>query len=253
MSRRRSQIWILLLSNSGRRALWDGFRKWENERESINCVWMWMCVHEPLVCGKFDKRAAGQCWQVKPVRYTVTSLSERVIARWPGHLKIREAISPTLNCLSFSVYHPYFLSSVTPSRSFQIHLIPSKCLPLCPNPFSSNSFSASFIHFSFQILTIPPSLFATSFSIYRLGARRCFSGVSLITCGFTLMAMAKNRGTEAITHLTTHCLLCYIKGEWVIFQLQFTVSCLQLERSVELSGAYLCVHGSIVGLCAQIY
>lgn len=46
--------------------------------------------------------------------------------------------------------------------------------------------------------------------------------------------MAKNRGTEAITHLTTHCLLCYIKGEWVIFQQQFTVSCLQLERSVEL-------------------
>lgn len=135
---------------------------------------------------------------------------------------------------SLSTTHTFHSSSVTPSRSFQIHLIPSKCLPLCPNPFSSNSFSASFIHFSFQILAIPPSLFATSFSVYRLGAHCCFSGVSLITCGFTLMAMAKNRGTEAITHLTTHCLLCYIKGKWVIFQLQFTVSCLQLERSVEL-------------------
>lgn len=116
---------------------------------------MWMCVQEPLVCGRFDKRAAGQRWQVKPARYSVTSLSERVTARQPGHLKIKGAISLTLNFPSFSFDHPgfSFISCYSP--------------PLFPNPFHFfqtppslfKSFSAYFIHFCFQILAIAPSLF----------------------------------------------------------------------------------------------
>lgn len=164
MSRRRSQIWILLLSNSGRRALWDGFRKWENEREGINCVWM--CVHEPLVCGRFDKRAAGQCWQVKPVLYNVTSLSERVIARWPGHLKIREAISPTLNSLSFSVYHPYFSFVIC----YSFPLFPNSSHSFQMSPSLSKSFLLQLLLCFFHPLLFPnprdPSLTVCNFILH---------------------------------------------------------------------------------------
>lgn len=186
----------------------------------------------------------------------MTALSERVIARQPGHLKIKEAISPTLNplCPSLSPTRPAsFHSSSVPALLFpNPPLFPSNSLPLCPNPISSNSLplclfhpplfffsksSLSLLHYlqlnslspssplSFLLSTCCPSLILSSFSPFE-GRQQdlLLSGcVSVITRGFTQRAVAKSRGTKAITHSTTHRLLCHIKGERVIFQLQFAV------------------------------
>ena len=143
-----SQIWILLLSSSGRPAQWDGLREWKREYELCVCVCVCVCVcaREPMVCGSLDKGAAGQCWQVKPMWYSVTALSERVIARQPGHLKIKETISPSLNPLPPSLppthhaaFHPSSVSPLPPNPA----LFPSNSVPLFVHPPLSSKSSLS--------------------------------------------------------------------------------------------------------------
>lgn len=76
--------------------------------------------------------------------------------------------------------------------------------------------------------------------------------VSVITRGFTQRAVAENRGTKAIGHSTARRLLCHIKGERVIFQLQFTVSCHQLGERCGGVRVHVCVFGcSGASLCVR--
>lgn len=139
--------------------------------------------------------------------------------------------------------------SFPPTLSFfiQISSPPTRSLRLFHPPlFFFSKSSLSLLTICNFILSLPHIL---SLSLSVLQSARCpslilsffpfvgrqqdlpLSGcVSVITCGFTQRAVAKNRGTKAITHSTTHCLLCHIKGKRVIFQLQFAVSCQQLEE-----------------------
>lgn len=186
---------------------------------------------------------------------------------------------------------PFTLHLLLLFHSLQIHLLSSSSLALCPNPISSNSLSLSLRLCSFhptiffpQILFIPPSQFATPFSVslksplsfpHCLTLSTCcpschplffffllFVGrqqdlppsgcVSVITRGFTQRAVAENRGTKAIGHSTARRLLCHIKGERVIFQLQFTVSCHQLGERCGGVRVHVCVFGcSGASLCVR--
>lgn len=190
--------------------------------------------------------------------YSVTSLSECVIARQPGHLKIKEAISPLLP-LSFCHHaNPslFFIQFSTP-------LFLSLSLSLSKS-FSSNSLflfvslcksSLSLLHLQLHYVSLKTSFalsqlcfllaFPLFFSIHRHTVSLLLARLSNHMWIHTEKCWKEPKAPKAIMHSTTCCLLCHIKGEWVIFQLQFTVTWPPAREQCGDVCAHMCVHSSV--------
>lgn len=110
-------------------APWDGFREWENE----------LCECEPLACGRLDRRAARQLWQVEPMWYSVTAL----ISRRPDHLEMTGGISPSLNPPPSVAKPPCRLLSFFVCFSFPPTLSAFVRIPRRPAHSLQSSFSLS--------------------------------------------------------------------------------------------------------------
>lgn len=153
VSERSSQIWILLLRNSGRPALWDAT---ETEGYEL-CVDVWVCVNHWSVATL--TRTAGQFWQVNTTWCAVAFLCERVTGRQQGHLTIKEAFSSSLNPFSFSVILPCLFYICSPSSPL---LNPSLLNIFLFAQLLVNLISAWQTHLYCQILSITPLLLANS-------------------------------------------------------------------------------------------
>ena len=163
-----------------RPAPWDGWGgKWRKKRESMDCLGVRFCVcawnHWSVAGLTREQQGSAGRWSQCDILWlfsvNVSSPDSQAVGK-----KIKEAISPLLNPLSLRLGHPptmppFTLHLLLLFHSLQIHLLSSNSLTLCPNPISSNSLSLPIsvrfiqLSFFFQILFIPPSQFATPFSI----------------------------------------------------------------------------------------
>lgn len=242
------QIWILLLSSSGRRALWDVSRKWENDTASMNSVYGCECGGTSGLWKAWQGSRALLTGEVNVISCDCSQWTCHHQRAWPSDNKRgKEAISPSFNPLSPSLsptHHASFhYSSVSPLLSFLIHLSSPPILPpLCPNPSSPNS-PKCFIHHSFKssLLLLHLQLHSespTSRLILSLSLFTCLLSYDLLyflrgqTAGCAAIRVCpchhmrlhtvshgeeeRKRGTKAIAHSMTRCLQCHIKGERVI-------------------------------------